>query len=308
MESDVKYVKKNFLPYFLEKQKELNIKVPKLRTLIDGLKRWEKEVADLHIVHGVGSSPLALFKNEEEMALRSLPATRWEPTSWYRCTVRRDWRIMVDNGYYSVPHSLIGQTVEVCLTHNCVRIFHEHKEIAMHDRAKKKWEYKRKVEHAPPYQEAILQCTREGLLTLAESIGPSTRDLAQAILLHPTVNKLKPVRCLIRLAEKYSKHRLEQACQRAFNCRLYSYRSVKGILEKGLDLQPLDTTPKNKIIPLPTYRFARDPADYSSRKLPFIENLEERCPISTEGNGMLGSWYGHIADQITREEKGTHDQ
>ena len=301
VENDVKYVKKNFLPFFLEKQKELNIKVPKLRDLVDALKRWESEVDDLHIVHGVGSSPLALFKNEEEKALQPLPSTRWELTSWCRCTARRDWRIMVDNAYYSVPYTFIGQTLEVCLTHNCVRIFHEHKEIALHERAKKKWEYKRKADHAPPFQEAVLQCTREGLLTLAESIGPFTRELAQAILLHPSVNKLKPVRCLVRLAEKYSKQRLKQACQRAFDCRLHSYKSVKSILEKGLDLQPLDTAPKNKIVPLPIYRFARDPADYSSMKTQFTEILEERCPASTEGNGMLGGWYGHIADQIIRE-------
>ena len=33
VESDVKYVKRNFLPYFLAKQKEMGIEIPKIRDL-----------------------------------------------------------------------------------------------------------------------------------------------------------------------------------------------------------------------------------------------------------------------------------
>ena len=73
-----------------------------------------------------------------------------------------------------------------------------------------------------------------------------------AILSHPSVDKLKPVRHLLQLAEKYSKERLEKACERAFNCKLFSYTSVKNILENNLDSQPLEITNASKIIPLPT--------------------------------------------------------
>ena len=55
------------------------------------------------------------------------------------------------------------------------------------------------------------------------------------------MDKLKPVRHLLQLAEKYSKERLEKACQRASNCKLFSYASVKNILENNLDSQPLET-------------------------------------------------------------------
>ena len=64
--------------------------------LIEALDKWDKEVADIHLIHGVGRSPLEIFKSEEEKALRPLPKDRWEPTSWSQCIVRREWRIMVD--------------------------------------------------------------------------------------------------------------------------------------------------------------------------------------------------------------------
>ena len=101
---------------------------------------------------------------------------------------------MLDNAYYSVPYNLIGKTVEVCITDTLVKIFYENEEVTLHDRASKKWEYKRKAEHAPPFQEAVLQCSREGLLALAQDIGSFTHQVAYAILSHPSVDKLKPVR------------------------------------------------------------------------------------------------------------------
>ena len=94
----------------------MGIKIPKIRDLSEALEKWDKDVADVHLIHGVGRSPLEIFKSEEEKALQPLPKDRWEPTSWSQCIVRREWRIMVDCAYYSVPYQLIGETVEVCMT------------------------------------------------------------------------------------------------------------------------------------------------------------------------------------------------
>jgi len=119
VEGDVKYAKKNFLAYFLANQKEMGIKVLKVCDLVEALEKWGHEVADVHLIHGIGRSPLEIFKSEEEKALLPLPKSRWESTSWRQCVVRREWRIMIDCAYYSVPHHLIDQTVEVCIT-NCI--------------------------------------------------------------------------------------------------------------------------------------------------------------------------------------------
>lgn len=311
VEGDVKYTKSNFLPYFLARQKEKNVAMPKLRELIEALVRWGCEVADTHIIHGVGRSPLEIFKSEEEKVLRPLPKSRWELTSWSQSTVRRDWRIMFDCSYYAVPYELIGELVQVCATTSLVRIFYNHKEVAYHERSQKKWEFKRKAEYAPPIHEAVLQCSREGLLSLAETVGPLTYQVVHEILSHPTIDKLRPVRHLLNLANKYSKERLEMACQRACIYTMFSYESIKNILANNLDQQPVDSSIESKIIQMPSFRFARNPADYKSSatfepqtKKGFMERLEDAYPYSKHGNAMSRSvWDSIMADQIIEEEE-----
>ena len=310
IEGDVKYVKSNFLPYFLARQKEKNIIIPKLKDLIEALSRWGTEVSDTHIIHGVGRSPLEIFKSEEEKTLRPLPKSRWELTSWSQSTVRRDWRIMFDSSYYSVPYELIGKLVQVCATTSLVRIFYNHKEVAYHERSRKKWEFKRKAEYAPPIHEAVLQCSREGLLSLAETVGPFTYQVVHEILSHPTIDKLRPVRQLLNLTNKYSKERLEKACQRACLYKMFSYESIKNILGNNLDQKTVDCVAESKIIQVPSFRFARDPADYkssatfeTSKKKIFMDGLEDESSYSKYGNAMHRSmWDVRMADQIVEEE------
>ena len=301
VEGDVKYVKRNFLAGFLAQQREMGIDVPTIRDLKAAFKKWGEEVADVHLIHGIGRSPLDLFKSEEEKALRPLPKNRFEPGIWRQCEVRKDWRIMVERSYYSVPYRLIKETVEVRVTHSSVRIFHKNQEVALHERAKKKWEYQRKAEHAPPFKEAVLQCSREGLLELTKEIGSFTHQVATSILDHPSVDKLKPVRHLLKLSEKYSKARLEKACERAFACKICSYKSVKTILESGLDSQSLEATPTGKIIRHPNYKFARKPEEYRSET--FEEKFERRHPVSKHGNAMAGVCGALLADQMMEEDK-----
>lgn len=308
VEGDVKYVKSNFRSYFLAKQKQQGVTMPKICDLREALDVWNKEIADLHKVYGIGRCPLEIFKSEEEHSLRPLPKSRWEPILWAKCEVRREWRIMQDSAYYSVPCHLIGKTVEVCTTSSLVRILYNNQEVALHERATNKWEYKRKSEHAPPFEEAVLQCSREGLLSLAKDVGTFTHGIAEAILSHPSVDKLKPVRYLLRLAEKYSNERLENACKRAFNCKLFSYCSVKAILGKELDSQSIETPGQSKIVPFTSFRFARDPKDYKSgfsdeKSKTFEERLAEQRPFSKHGNAMLGAFNAQLYDQILDENQ-----
>ena len=136
------------------------------------------------------------------------------------------------------PLSIDRETVEVCITHSLVRIFHNHQEITLHERATKKWEYKRKSEHAPPFPRSSSPMHSGRPTWLAANIGSFTHQVQLEFLSHPTVDKLKPVRHLLRLSEKYSKERLEKACERAFNCKLFAYTNVKNILDNNLDTKP----------------------------------------------------------------------
>jgi hypothetical protein len=52
------------------------------------------------------------------------------------------------------------------------------------------------------------------------------------------LENLRAVQGIIRLKDKYGVLRLEAACQRALDYHNPRYRSVKTILEKGLDQHP----------------------------------------------------------------------
>lgn len=300
VESDIKYTKSNFLRYFHARQKEKNITVPKIQDLIEALERWGNEVTDLHIVHGLGRSPLEVFKTEEEKKLQPPPKNRWELTSWSNCLVRKDWRVRHEGSFYSVPHQFIGKTVQICTTMSFVRIFHNHQEVAFHDRATKPWEYKRKAEHALAREEEVLQCCREGLLCLAEKIGPFTYQVVHMMLSHPSIDKLRPARHLLGLVKMYSEERLEIACHRANTYKMFSYASVKNILCNGLDQQPIEISSKDKIVSIQQFRFARDPASYKSEN--FEEKLERLHPHSKHGNAFMGAYTSFLSDQLIDEE------
>jgi hypothetical protein len=52
----------------------------------------------------------------------------------------------------------------------------------------------------------------------------------------------------VRLAKLYSPERVEEACKRALELKAYNYRSVKSLLEHGME--NLHPKLKEKIIPL----------------------------------------------------------
>lgn len=257
VENDIGYIKKNFLPFIKEKKKhQPHLDIVSLQEALD---KWDKEVADVRTVYGVGRSPAVIFFEDEKKALKTLPEHRWEINEWRQCEVRKDWRIMVDSAYYSVPYMLIGQTVQVMITSTIVRIFFEHNSVATHSRCKEKWEYQRNADHAPPFKELVLSFSREGLLSQSHEIGPRTHELVQKMFGDPVKDKLRPAGKLLALSISYEKERIEAACERALIYKTYRYQSVKDILERGLDQEPIKKK-DSKIHPL--FKHARNPQEY----------------------------------------------
>jgi transposase len=308
VEKDMDYCKRSCISTFRAYQKELGVLIPSVSELVKALDKWEREVDAPHIVQGVGRSPKDLFDSEEKAQLKPLPKGRWEPIVWAQCTVRRDWRIMWNASFYSVPYHLIGEEVGLCADSKTVRIFHQYKEVALHEKATAKGEYKRKSEHAPPFQEEVLQCSKEGLLELAAQIGSETVQYVKTILSTPNVDKLAPARLLLRLSEKHGKDRLEKACKRALYFKMSSYREVKSILENKLEEMPLEkqgvnmkqaTQAKSKR----SYKYARNPKEYWGEGKPsFDEQWERHHPVSKYGNALAGAFNSVLIDAMIDEQ------
>ena len=92
----------------------------------------------------------------------------------------------------------------------------------------------------PKTHRAHMAWTPGKLLNWAVSIGPATRDVVQYQLTakpHPEMG-YRTCLGLLSLARKYGNDRLEAACRRAVAIHSLTRKSVKSILEAGLDRQP----------------------------------------------------------------------
>jgi len=93
----------------------------------------------------------------------------------------------------------------------------------------------------PKSHQKYLEWSPSRIIRWAESIGDYTGQLIEKILEsrpHPEQGYRS---CLgvLRLSKGYDPQRVESACKRACIIGSYSYKSVRSILEKNLDQQPL---------------------------------------------------------------------
>ena len=241
VEKDVDYVKRNFMPFFKEKQKLIGREIPYASDAFRELEKWTKEIDEPHIIKGVGFSPLELF-TEESAVLQPVKFERWDIVTWHSRKVRDNWVIEVGKAYYSVPYGLIGKSVDAYSNSTDVVIFLEYEEVARHKKCEKEWEIKKKSEHAPPNEEEYLKTTSIGVKQWASNIGESTYEYITKLLNQKGVDGLRAARGVCALSKEFTKARLESACRRALHYGLSGYNSVKAILKKGFDTLPLDKT------------------------------------------------------------------
>jgi transposase len=64
-------------------------------------------------MRGWGMSQQALFEQLDRPALQPLTAEPYEYAEWKRCRVNLDYHVEIGKHYYSMPHQLIRQKVEV---------------------------------------------------------------------------------------------------------------------------------------------------------------------------------------------------
>jgi transposase len=95
--------------------------------------------------------------------------------------------------------------------------------------------------HRHPKHQEQIAWPPERLIIWGNSIGDNTGRLIEALIarkLHPE-QSYRACMGVIRLADKYTKERLERACARALSSGAISYQSISAILQNGLDQFPL---------------------------------------------------------------------
>ncbi|MGH8441833.1 MAG: IS21 family transposase [Nevskiaceae bacterium] len=178
-------------------------------------------------------SRASVFAEVERPALQPLPAHRYEYAAWKKAKVHLDYHVEVERHYYSVPHALVGKTVEVRLTAQTVEIFHRGSRVAAHVRSQMKGSFTTLPAHRPERHRAVVDLTHERLLKQAEAIGPATASVIRAQALtrkHPEY-ALRAGLGVLRLAKDFSPAKLEAACVRALALKSTSYRAVRALIQ-----------------------------------------------------------------------------
>lgn len=179
------------------------------------------------------------FEALDQPTLRPLPEEAYEYAEWKVARVNIDYHIEVDHHYYSVPHSLVKQRLDVRLTLDIIEVFHAGRRVASHVRSRQSGRHSTQSEHMPASHRAHLEWTPGRLLNWGADIGPSTRDMVRHLLEskpHPEQG-YRACLGLLGLAKRYGNERLEAACCRALASGSPTRKSVLSILKSGLDRQ-----------------------------------------------------------------------
>ncbi|GMM97936.1 hypothetical protein MTsN4n12_33480 [Microbacterium sp. MTN4-12] len=173
------------------------------------------------------------FTEHEKPALLELPEQRWEPVTWRKAKVHRDWHIQIDTIKYSVPYGFAGRGVDVRIVGDTLDVLADGEVIATHQLGRHRNRYVTDPEHAPAHLEDQAGLwTRAYFLRQAAKAGPGTVTALTRLLDSKTIEAQGFRSCMniLDLGKRGNRQLLEQACRRLTDGderRQVSYTSVK---------------------------------------------------------------------------------
>jgi transposase len=112
----------------------------------------------------------SMFEALDRPALRPLPARPYEYAEWRTAKVNIDYHIEVERHWYSVPHQLVGQHLDIRVTAGVVEVLHKGRRVASHRRSAQRGRFTTLPETCPRPTAATPPGPRG-----ASSPGPSMR-------------------------------------------------------------------------------------------------------------------------------------
>ncbi|WP_084319498.1 IS21 family transposase [Deferrisoma camini] len=234
VESGVKYIKRSFLPL-----REFRDRVDANRQLHE----WIRSTAGNRLHGTTHERPLTRFVEVERHVLRPLPDVPPILGVWTRVKLHGNCHVTFEKAYYSAPFRLVRQHLWLRATPSTVELYLDHELVASHPRLARPGERSTVQDHLPPEAVAYQMQDPQWCLKKARALGPSTHELVERLFAHRVLDNLRAAQGVIRLAQRFGHERLEAACRRALRFDDPRYRTVKTILQKGLDQEPEPAEP-----------------------------------------------------------------
>jgi transposase len=183
-----------------------------------------------------------LFEQVDRPALMPLPEQPYQFATWKKVRVHPDYHVEIERHYYSVPHYYVREQLEARISEKTIEIFRCGRRIALHIRSYATGRHTTLPEHRPRKHQD-LEWTSDRMMAQGKAVGPATAGVLERVMEsrpHPELG-YRSCQGILRLGQRYSKERLEAACQRALSLNACSYRSIQSILSTGLDRQPIES-------------------------------------------------------------------
>ncbi len=208
---------------------ELNVAIAEL---LEGL--------NTRALRKIKKSRRELFETLDRPNAKALPERPYEYAEWKRARVNLDYHVELERHYYSVPFRLLREEVEARLTATMVEVFYKHERVACHARSEVPHVPTTLKEHMPPAHQKQLEWTPTRIIEWAGKTGPGTSLVVEKIMssrVHPEQGYRACLGILRNLVGHYGAARVEAAAGRALEFNTCNYRSMRSILERGLDRQ-----------------------------------------------------------------------
>lgn len=230
-----------------------------LAAMRSGARRWAQEIAGKRLHGTTGEAPLAAFVAREQAALLPLPPQPWEPVTWTRARVQADCHLVAAGVAYSVPYAYVGRDLEVRLGRTLVTIYQGTMLITTHERQERG--RVTRLDHYPTAGQTFLRATPQACLAQATALGPAVQRLVAALLESGIHSQLRQVQAILRLVRQYEAVRVDRACALALAAGDGRYRTVRGLLERGVECLEPDSAP-----PSSAGAYLRGPGAFTSNE------------------------------------------
>jgi transposase len=202
------------------------------RAIRDALERL-----NLYVMRRLGVSRRDLFIQLDQPALQSLPDTIYEYAEWKRARVHVDYHVEVEGFYYSVPHGLIRQELDVRVTAKGVELFHRGSRVAAHARRYGGSRHGTQPDHMPSKHRHYADWSEARFRRDGAAIGPMTEGLIIAVMASRRYPEQGYRACLgiLKQLRGVTVERAEAACARALEIGALSSKSLASILAHNLD-------------------------------------------------------------------------
>lgn len=185
-------------------------------------------------------SRYSVFQDEEVPFMRPLPKYDFELSQWKKATVQMNYHISVDKMNYSVPYEYVGRRVDVKISKTRIQVYYKSNLICEHSRLYgRRNQYSTEISHMPKNHQ-LYTWNGERFKKWAQSIGPETYKVIETQISRYKVEEQAYKGCLsiLKLSEKYTKTRLEDACKLANDhISRPGYKNIRLILESGQDMK-----------------------------------------------------------------------